>query len=71
MEERTKVNGMERLARAERDCVELHSALTEAVRRLKMVDDAFGGRNESSARYDDLLEVLARTARVREEPSRG
>lgn len=42
----------ERAERAERDCIDLHIALTEAVRRLKTL----GGE------YADLLVVLERTS---------
>ena len=64
------MNGLQRLAQAERDCVDLHKALAEALRRLAAAQDVV--RNVmpqpgaldlwEMLKADDLLAVLDRTS---------
>ena len=49
------MNGMQRLAQAERDCVDLHNALWSAIRQLMALRGTTAG-------IEDLLEVLHRTS---------
>lgn len=56
------MNGMQRLVQAERDCVELHQALAEAIKRLSSANArgvVHGAAHVENV--DDLLAVLERS----------
>jgi hypothetical protein len=59
------MNGVQRLARAERDCTDLHKALADAIKRIAEGRGfVMGAAYMDCFRTDDLLEVLNRTAQT-------